>query len=163
TSGYFECPEIEPLAAAARQRGIVTMLDNSYASPIFMNPLDLGIDLVVHSATKYLNGHSDVVAGCVIGRSQELFERVQKETELGGATIDPFAAWLMLRGLRTLAVRMRHHQEAGLALARALEKHPKVARVLHPGLESHPQHAIAKRQLRGYSSLFSIVLKEQSQ
>lgn len=163
TSGYFECPEIEPLAGAARQRGIVTMLDNSYASPIFMNPLDLGIDLVIHSATKYLNGHSDVVAGCVIGKSQELFERVQKETELGGATIDPFAAWLMLRGLRTLAVRMRHHQEVGLALGRALEKHPKVARVLHPGLESHPQHTIARKQLRGYSSLFSILLKEQSQ
>lgn len=163
TSGYFECPEIGPLAAAARQRGIVTMLDNSYASPIYMTPLDYGVDLVVHSATKYLNGHSDVVAGCVIGRSKELFEKVQKETELGGATIDPFAAWLMLRGLRTLPVRMRHHQEAGLALARALEKHAKVARVLHPGLESHPQYATAKKQLRGYSSLFGVVLKDQSQ
>lgn len=163
TSGFFECPDTAELARSAREHGIVTLFDNSYASPIFMNPLDLGVDLVVHSATKYINGHSDVVAGCVIGRSRELFEKVQKETELGGATIDPFAAWLMLRGLRTLAVRMRHHQEAGLAIARALEQHPRVARVLHPGLESHPEHAIAKRQLRGFSSLFSFVLKEQSQ
>ncbi|MCC6360413.1 MAG: aminotransferase class I/II-fold pyridoxal phosphate-dependent enzyme [Phycisphaerales bacterium] len=162
TSGYFECPEIAPLAVAARDRGIVTIFDNSWASPYFMNPLDYGIDLVVHSVTKYLNGHSDVVAGTVIGRDAALRDKVLNEAELLGATLDPFAAWLIMRGLRTLAVRMQHHQKAGLAAATMLESHPKVARVIHPGLPSHPQHAIAARQCRGFAGLFSVVLREQT-
>lgn len=162
TSGHFECPEIAPLAAAARQRGIVTIFDNSWASPYFMNPLEYGIDLVVHSATKYLNGHSDVVAGALIGREEALRDRVLAEAELLGATLDPFAAWLILRGVRTLAVRMEHHQRAGLAAARMLEQHPGVARVIHPGLPSHPQHAIAAKQCRGFAGLFSIMLREQT-
>lgn len=162
TSGYFDCPEIEPLARISRERGIRTIFDNSWATPYFMTPLDLGIDMVVHSATKYLNGHSDVVAGAVMGRDDGLRDAVLKEAELGGAATDPFAAWLMIRGLRTLAVRMEYHQKIGMAAAEMLEAHPKVARVIHPGLASHPQHAIAKKQLRGYSSLFSIALKEQT-
>lgn len=162
TSGYFDTPAIAPLAAEARARGITTIFDNSYASPYFMNPLEMGIDLVVHTGTKYINGHSDVVAGVVCGRGDELLAAIVKEAELGGASLDPFAAWLMIRGLRTLAVRMEQHQRSGLAAARALEEHPRVARVIHPGLPSHPQHAIARRQLRGYAGLFSIVLKEQT-
>jgi cystathionine beta-lyase len=162
TSGHFECPEIGPLTAAARERGITTIFDNSYATPYFMNPLDLGIDIVVHTGTKYINGHSDVVAGVAVGRDQKLRDAVQREAELGGATLDPFAAWLMLRGLRTLHVRMEQHQKSGLAAARFLESHPRVARVMHPGLESHPQHAIAARQMRGYAGLFSFALKEQT-
>lgn len=162
TSGYFECPGVATIALAARERGVRTIFDNSWASPYFMNPLDLGVDLVVHSATKYLNGHSDVVAGVVAGRDWDLHAKVFRELELGGACIDPFAAWLMIRGLRTLAVRMEQHQRAGLEIARWLESHEKVARVLHPGLESHPQHAVAVRQLRGFSGLFSLLLKEQT-
>jgi len=162
TSGLFTVPEIEPITRVARQRGITTILDNSWATPYFQNPLELGVDLVVHSATKYLNGHSDVVAGVVAGRGQALRERVWAELELGGGILDPHAAWLMLRGLRTLGLRMERHQENALAVARMLAEHPKVAAVMHPGLESHPQHAIARRQLRGYSGLFSFTLKEQS-
>lgn len=162
TSGRFEVPEIEPITEVARERGITTIFDNSWATPCFQNPLEMGVDLVLHSATKYLNGHSDVVAGVVAGRDRELQERLWREVELVGGILDPHAAWLMLRGLRTLPLRMERHQQNALALAHMLEEHPKIAYVLHPGLESHPQHATAKRQLRGCSSLFSFALKEQS-
>lgn len=162
TSGYFDCPAIEPITAFAKQRGIVTAIDNSWASPYFMNPAELGIDLVLHSATKYLNGHSDVVAGVVCGNDDALLEKMIREVELVGAALDPFAAWLMIRGLRTLSLRMQYHHNAGLEVARYLESHPKVARVLHPGLESHPHHAICRSQCRGYSSLFSFALKDQT-
>lgn len=162
TSGRFEVPEIEPITRAARERGITTAFDNSWASPYFQNPLEMGVDLVVHSATKFLNGHSDVVAGVVAGRDQQLRRRIWDEFMLVGGILDPHAAWLILRGLRTLPLRMEHHQENALAVAQMLEEHPKVAYVLHPGLESHPQHAVAKSQLRGYSSLFSFALKEQT-
>jgi cystathionine beta-lyase len=161
TSGRFEVPEIEPITQAARQRGITTAFDNSWATPYFQNPLEMGVDLVLHSATKFLNGHTDVLAGVAAGRDHELHERLSREIELVGGILDPHAAWLMLRGLRTLPLRMERHQENALAVARMLEGHSKVAYVLHPGLESHPQHAIARRQLRGFSSLFSFALKEQ--
>lgn len=162
TSGRMDVPEIEPVARFARQRGIATIFDNSWASPYFQNPLEFGIDLVVHSISKYINGHSDVIAGCVVGRNGDLRRRVAREVELSGATLDPHAAWLVLRGLRTLPLRMERHQSNALQLARFLERHPKVARVLHPGLESHPQHAVARRQLRGYSGLFSFTLREST-
>lgn len=162
TTGYFEVPDIAPIAAAARKRGITTVFDNSWATPYFLRPLELGCDLVVHSATKYIGGHSDVLAGIVAGRDDGLRRRIAKEGELLGATLDPFAAWLLLRGLRTLPLRMEQHQRSALAIARMLEAHSKVARVNHPGLESHPQHEIAKRQLRGYAGLFSFRLKQQT-
>ena len=161
TSGRIEVPEIEPITRVARERGITTAFDNSWASPYFQNPLEMDVDLVLHSATKYINGHSDVVAGVVAGRRAELRQRLWREVELLGGMLDPHAAWLMMRGLRTLPLRMDRHQQSALALARMLEEHPKTAYVLHPGLESHPQHAVARRQLRGYSSLFSFALKEQ--
>lgn len=162
TSGYMEIIDVEPIVAEARRRGIVTAFDNSWASPYFQNPLETGIDLVVHSATKYIGGHSDLVAGVVVGREDALYRRIGREAEFVGATLDPFAAWLMLRGLRTLALRLEQHQKNGLALARFLSEHPKVRRVHHPGLASHPGHAVARKQLRGFGGLFSIELREQS-
>ena len=162
TSGYFELPDVAAIAAAARERGVLTIFDNSWATPYFQQPLELGCDLVVHSATKYISGHSDVVAGVAVGRDDTLRRRVFRELELLGAVPDPFGAWLLLRGLRTLRVRMEQHQHSGLELARFLETHPRVRRVHHPGLESHPQHAIAQRQLSGYASLFSFELVDQS-
>jgi cystathionine beta-lyase/cystathionine gamma-synthase len=162
TTGYFEVLEIPPIAAAARERGIATIFDNSWATPFFQRPLEWDVDLVVHSASKYLNGHSDVVAGVVVGRDEELRRRLWREIELGGATLDPFAAWLMIRGLRTLPLRMQQHQKSALEVAGMLEEHVAVARVHHPGLESHPQHATARRQLGGYSGLFSIELEDAS-
>ncbi|MCH7873022.1 MAG: aminotransferase class I/II-fold pyridoxal phosphate-dependent enzyme, partial [Planctomycetes bacterium] len=162
TTGHFEVPEIEPITAAARARKIRTIFDNSWATPYFQTPLEMGCDLIVHSATKYIGGHSDLVAGAVIGRDEGLRERILREAELLGATLDPFASWLLIRGLRTLAVRMEHVQRSGLEIARMLESHPKVGSVNHPGLESHPQHATARKQMRGYASLFSFRLKDQS-
>lgn len=162
TSGRFDVLEIPVLTAAARARGIRTIFDNSWATPYFQRPLDLGCDLVVHSATKFIGGHSDVLGGAVAGRDVELGRRVCDEAELLGASIDPFAAWLLLRGLRTLALRMEQHQRSGLAVARFLAEHPAVARVLHPGLPAHPNHAVAQRQLRGSSGLFSFMLRGQS-
>jgi cystathionine beta-lyase len=163
TSATFEIPEVSPVALAARRRGIRTILDNSWASPYFQNPLELGCDLVVHSATKFIGGHSDVVAGAVLGRDEGLKRSLIHEAELLGAVLDPFAAWLLIRGLRTLALRMEQHQKSGLAVAKVLATHPKVLRVNHPGLQTHPQHAIARRQLKGFPGLFSFALVDQSE
>lgn len=162
TSGHFNVLDVRPLAAAARARGICTIFDNSWATPYFQQPLDLGCDLVVHSATKYIGGHSDALGGVVVGRDEELRQRIAFESELLGATPDPLGSWLLLRGLRTLALRMEQHQRSALALARALEQHPRVRRVHYPGLESHPAHALARRQLRGFSGMFSFALHEQT-
>ncbi len=162
TFGTNEIIEIPPIAAAARERGIRTMFDNSWATPYFQNPIDQGIDLVAHSASKYIGGHSDVVAGMLIGRDEESRKSIRLEAELHGAAIDPFAAWLLVRGLRTMGVRMERHQSSGLAIARMLVEHPRVERVLHPGLETHANYAVARQQLRGYSALFSFALKDQT-
>jgi cystathionine beta-lyase len=162
TSLTFEMPEIRPVAAEARRRGIVSVFDNSWASPVFCQPLDLGCDLVLHSATKFIGGHSDVVAGVVVGREDALRRRVLREAELAGACLDPFAAWLLLRGLRTLKLRMAQHQASGLAVAQALAVHPNVASVHHPGLETDPGHAVANRQLSGFSGLFILELADPS-
>ncbi|MBK9126606.1 MAG: aminotransferase class I/II-fold pyridoxal phosphate-dependent enzyme [Phycisphaerales bacterium] len=162
TFGVNHLIEIPPITAAARARGAATIFDNSWATPYFQNPLDLGVDLVVHSATKYIGGHSDVVAGLVIGRDESLRQALRKEGELHGATLDPFAAWLLVRGLRTLALRMRQHEQSGLAVARMLAEHPAVAQVNHPGLETHPNYAVGRRQLRGCAALFSFALRDQS-
>ena len=114
----------------------------------------------MHSISKYLGGHSDLVAGAVIGREEALRKEIATQAELLGATLDPFAGWLMIRGLRTLALRMDRHHESGLTIARHLDAHAKVARVNHPGLETHPHHAVARQQLTGYASLFSIELAD---
>lgn len=163
TSATFEVLPIAPIAAAARARGALTILDNSWASPYFQNPLEHGCDLVVHSATKFIGGHSDVVAGIVVGRRKDLKRRVQYQAELFGSVLDPFAAWLLIRGLRTLALRMEQHQRSGLALARLLARHPKVRQVCHPGLETSLCHEAAGRQLRGFSGVFGFVLRDQSE
>ena len=160
--GRLELLELAPLVEAARSRSIVTIFDNSWATPVFQNPLALGCDIVVHSATKYLGGHSDTLGGVAIGQDPELGAKLAKEAELLGAVLDPFAAWLMLRSLRSLVPRMQQHQQSGLAVARLLAEHPRVQQVFYPGLESHPQHELAKRQMRGFSSVFSFALEDQS-
>lgn len=162
TSGVYDLIDLAPLTAAARERGIVTIHDNSWASPYFQQPLDLGCDMVVHSATKFIGGHSDTVGGVVVGRDDRLRERVAYEGEILGASIDPFAAWLLLRGLRTLAVRMAQHQRSGLAVAHMLRASPKVERVCHPGLESAANYAVGRRQLKGYAGVFSFMLHDQT-
>jgi cystathionine beta-lyase/cystathionine gamma-synthase len=160
SSLLFHMQDIAAVTALAHERSILTLIDNSWASPYFQNPLLLGADLVVHSATKYLGGHSDLVAGVLMGAKVHIDSIKENEGALLGSVLDPFASWLMLRGLRTLPLRMERHQANALAVARYLEAHPKVARVYYPGLPSHPQYALGQRQMRGYSSLMSFTLKD---
>ena len=151
--------DLEAVAAIARRRGILAVADNTFASPWVQRPLELGFDIVVHSATKYLNGHSDVINGVAVTKSKELAERLGFLQNAVGAVPSPFDSFLVTRGLKTLAVRMERHCENALAIARRLERHPKIERVIYPGLESHPQHALAKRQMHGFGGMASLVLR----
>ena len=130
------------------------MVDNTFATPINQNPIALGADLVVHSATKFLGGHADALGGIVCGDAA-LVERVFHFREIHGAALDPMAAYLLLRGMKTLALRVERQNASALEIARFLEGHPGVARVFYPGLESHPQHAIARRQMRGFGGVLA--------
>jgi cystathionine beta-lyase/cystathionine gamma-synthase len=140
--------DLRAVTASARERGAVTMVDSTLATPVNQRPLEHGADLVMHSATKYLGGHSDLTAGVIAG-PEELLERIWKTTLVLGATSGPFDAWLLARGLRTLALRVERHNASAQRVAEALEAHPAVTAVHYPGLESHPQHALAQRQMPG--------------
>ncbi|MEM1436448.1 MAG: PLP-dependent aspartate aminotransferase family protein [Pseudomonadota bacterium] len=158
SSARFGLQDFSAIAALAQPRGIRLIADNTWATPLYQNTRAFGIDLEVHSVSKYLGGHSDLVAGAVLG-SAELVEKIATtEAELLGAKMAPFEAWLLQRSLRTLPARMVLHQQNGLEVARFLEAHPAVARVRHPGLASHPQHELARQQMSGSSSLFSFTL-----
>lgn len=163
SSIFFDLQDLPAVAKLARDRKIVTICDNSNATPVFQNPIAMGIDLVVHTATKYIGGHSDVVAGLVVGDRERIESIGRVESQLLGATCDPFAAWLMLRGIRTLPIRMERHRRSGLEVARFLATDARVARTFYPGLDMHPQHGLAKRQMRGQSGLFSFELRQNSQ
>ena len=158
SSAVFGLQDLEAVAELARPRGIRTVVDNTWATPLFQTPLALGIDLEVHSCSKYLGGHSDLVGGVVIGSASALEGVSVREAELLGGTMDPFAAWLLTRSLRTLPVRMKQHQRSGLEVARFLDAHPAIRVVHHPGLESHPQYALAQCQMSGTTGLMSFVL-----
>jgi cystathionine beta-lyase len=160
SSLVFELQDLAAVSALARERGIITAIDNSWASPYFQNPIALGIDLVLHSATKYLGGHSDLVAGVVLGPRERMRELCEWEGQLLGGMLDPFAAWLLLRGVRTLPVRLDRQQQSATAIAQVLDSHPKVSRVHYPGLRSHPQYELGRKQMRGSSGLLSFELKE---
>ncbi|BCS33062.1 L-methionine gamma-lyase [Luteitalea sp. TBR-22] len=153
----LRCVDIARVAAACRTAGLVSVMDNTFGTPYNQQPLTLGVDLVMHSVTKYLNGHSDVTAGAIIG-SQALVERLVPSRRLIGAMLDPGAASLVARGLKTLDVRMARHNENALGLARALSGHPGIARVIYPGLPDHPDHAVAVRQMRGFGGMVTIDL-----
>lgn len=161
TSFTFSLQDIERITSFARQRGIKTIIDNTWATPFFQNPIDLGVDLVVHSASKYLGGNSDVVAGVVIGSTEDIERLFFTEFMPIGHVPDPMMAWLILRGLRTLHVRMPVHYRNALAAARMLESHPAIEKVNYPLLESHPQYDLATRQLSGGSGLLSFNLSRK--
>ncbi|KQU77971.1 MULTISPECIES: PLP-dependent aspartate aminotransferase family protein [unclassified Rhizobacter] len=154
--------DLEAIARIAREHGLLAVADNTFASPYVQRPLELGFDVVVHSSTKYLNGHSDVIGGvAVVGQRAEAAghaERLGFLQNAVGAIAGPFDSFLTLRGVKTLALRMQRHGENASALAQWLERHPKVARVHYPGLESHPQHALAKRQMQGFGGMLSVTL-----
>ena len=155
TNPLMEITDLSAVASLARRRGLLLVVDNTFMSPYFQRPLEYGADIVVHSTTKYLNGHSDGVGGAVILNDQALADRLKFIQNAAGAVLGPFDCWLVLRGVKTLAVRMACHNENGLAVARYLEKHPRVKKVHYPGLESHPQFALAKRQMSGSGGMLS--------
>jgi cystathionine beta-lyase len=166
---YLESPatttlkmlDLKPVADLAKSRGIVTMIDNTWATPLFQRPLDHGIDISIHSCSKYIGGHSDVIAGAIISRKTIIDKIFYHEFQLHGGAIGPFEAWLLLRGLRTLPVRMEKHQESALKVAKFLEGHSKVKRVNYPGLESSPDYELGKKYLSGYSGLISFELESE--
>ena len=159
TNPHLKVVDLAALAELGREREALTVVDNSFCSPFFQRPLELGIDLAVESTTKYLNGHDDLMGGAVITRDAELGARLAHVQYVMGAVPSPFDCWLLLRGMRTLPLRMERHQANGLAIARWLEAHPKVSRVHHPGLESHPQHELAERQQSGHGGMLSFELR----
>ncbi len=158
TNPTLQVADLEAVVEFARSHGLVSMIDNTFATPVNFNPLALGFDLVLHSCTKYLNGHSDLVAGCVIGSRNWIGKITHKLNHLGGC-LDPHTCFLLHRGIKTLALRVRQQNGSAAALARFLAAHPAVARVNYPGLESHPQHARAAALFRGFSGMMSFELK----
>lgn len=162
TSLTFELQDLSACAQLAKTKGITTIADNSYASPIFQNPIKLGIDLVVHSGTKYLNGHSDVVMGVICGSRSMIRKIFETEYMTLGGILAPHDANLVIRGLRTLELRLKRSAESALKIAEVLEEHPSVEKVLYPFLPSFPQYELAKKQMRGAGGLFSVYLKAGS-
>ncbi|BAZ48914.1 cystathionine gamma-lyase [Nostoc sp. NIES-4103] len=159
TNPLLKIVEIPVLANIARKNNIVLVVDNTFASPYFQKPLDLGADIVVHSTTKYLGGHSDIIGGAVVTSNEQLYTELKFYQNAIGAVPSPFDSWLVLRGIKTLAVRMREHEKNALFLAQFLEKHPKVERIYYPGLASHEQHQLAKEQMSGFGGMISLELK----
>jgi cystathionine gamma-lyase len=161
TNPLLKIVDLSAVAAVARKHGLISVCDNTFATPFAQRPLEHGIDIVVHSATKYLNGHSDSIGGvAVVGSNTGLKDRLAYLQNAVGAISGPFDCFLILRGIKTLALRMERHCANALAIAQFLEKHPKVERVYYPGLASHPQHALAKRQMvGGYGGIVTAVLR----
>jgi cystathionine beta-lyase/cystathionine gamma-synthase len=158
TNPLLRVIDLEPIATLAKAEGLALLVDSTFASPIAFRPLEHGADIVIHSATKYLNGHTDVIAGAVAG-TDAVVEEVRRLMQLWGQAIDPHAAWLIERGMRTLAVRMARHSATGIAVAEWFSRQPQVATVHYPGLPSHRDHATAKRVLEGFGGMLGIELK----
>jgi cystathionine beta-lyase/cystathionine gamma-synthase len=157
TNPLMRVLDLDWLSQLTRERGIPLIVDATFATPVNFRPLEHGADVVIHSVTKYLNGHSDVIAGAVAG-TEAVIEEVRTRMKVWGQALDPHAAWLIERGLKTLAVRMARHNATGLAVATWLERHPKVRRVHYPGLPSHPDHALAARTLDGFGGMVGVEL-----
>ena len=159
TNPMLRLVDLAAVAELGKRRGLITVADNTFASPFVQRPLELGFSIVTHSTTKYLNGHSDMIGGvAVVGEDADLAGRLKFLQNACGAISGPFDSFLALRGLKTLALRMQRHCESGLRIARWLEARPDVRRVIYPGLESHPQHALARRQMSGFGGIISVEL-----
>jgi cystathionine gamma-lyase/cystathionine beta-lyase/cystathionine gamma-lyase/homocysteine desulfhydrase len=158
TNPTMQLTDLSAAAALAHRHDLRLVVDNTFASPYIQRPIELGADLVIHSTTKYLNGHSDSVGGIVVAVRDDDIEWLTFVQNAAGAILGPFDAWLVLRGTKTLAVRMERHNANGLALAEFLQSHRKVTRVLYPGLSSHPQHALAKKQMNGFGGMIALEL-----
>jgi cystathionine gamma-synthase len=159
TNPYLNIMDLERLVALFKPRGILIVSDSTFATPYNQRPLEYGIDLVVHSATKYLGGHNDLLSGVVLGK-KELTAPIREYLKITGGVIDPNSAYLLIRGIKTFELRMQRLNENGQAVAEYLERHPKVLRVYYPGLPSHPHHDVAKRQMRGYGAVVTFEVKD---
>ncbi|MCU1794055.1 trans-sulfuration enzyme family protein [Pectobacterium polaris] len=160
TNPLLKLADLAAIAALAKKHQLISVADNTFASPAIQRPLDVGFDIVVHSATKYLNGHSDVIAGlAVVGDNHELASQLAYLQNAIGGVLDPFSSFLTLRGIRTLALRIERHNQSALQLAHWLELQPQVEQVYYPGLPNHPQHALAQQQMRGFGGMISVRLK----
>lgn len=158
SSAVFSLQDIKKVVSLAKENNIKTIIDNTWATPIFQRPLEMGVDLEIHSCSKYLGGHSDIVAGIVVGKEIDIRSIFDKEHAFLGAKLSPFESWLILRSLRTLQIRMFQHQENAIEIARFLEKHPKIKKVLYPGIDSFEQYKLAKEQMTGFSGLMSFII-----
>jgi Cystathionine beta-lyases/cystathionine gamma-synthases len=159
TNPLLRLVDIRAIAEVAHRHHILLVVDNTFSSPYFQRPLELGADIVLHSTTKYINGHSDVVGGAIVLNDKETYEAIKFYQNAAGGIPGPFDSWLTLRGIKTLAVRMRQHQENAFRVARFLAEHPRVQRVYYPGLDSHPDHELATRQMNGFGGMVSFDLK----
>lgn len=159
TNPTLKLVDVKNIAAAARERGVISVVDNTFMSPVFQRPLELGADLVVHSATKYIGGHSDVVGGVVVTDQDDIAEKMAFLSNSMGGIQSPMDSFLCLRSLKTLAIRMRAHEKNAQAVADFLTQHPKVEKVIYPGLSSHPQHKLAKEQMHGMGGMITFYIK----
>ncbi len=159
TNPLLRLVDIRSIAEIAHRHNLPVVVDNTFASPYFQQPLKLGADIVVHSTTKYINGHSDVVGGALVLNNKEMYEAIKFYQNAAGGVPSPFDSWLTLRGIKTLAVRMRQHEENARAVATFLAEHPRVEKVYYPGLPSHPDYELAKRQMRGFGGMVSFQFK----
>ncbi|MBX9721545.1 MAG: cystathionine gamma-synthase [Candidatus Obscuribacterales bacterium] len=159
TNPMLRLADIKALSEIARKKKIISVVDNTFASSYLQRPLDLGSDVVVHSTTKYLGGHSDVVGGAIVTSNNEIYENLKFHQNAVGAVPGPFDSWLVMRGLKTLSLRMREHCKNAEAIAKHLEKHPAIEKVVYPGLSTHPQHELAKKQMDGFGGMVSCVVR----
>jgi cystathionine gamma-lyase len=159
TNPLLRLVDIQAVADIAHRHNLLLVVDNTFASPYFQQPLSLGADIVIHSTTKYINGHSDVIGGAAITSNREVYEAIKFYQNAAGGVPAPFDTWLTLRGVKTLAVRMRQHEENARAVASFLAEHPRVEKVYYPGLPAHPDHALARRQMSGFGGMVSFQFK----
>ncbi len=159
TNPLLRLIDIQAVAEIAHQHNLLLVVDNTFASPYFQQPLKLGADIVVHSTTKYLNGHSDIIGGALVLNNEEVYQAIKFYQNAAGGVPSPFDSWLTLRGIKTLAVRMRQHEENAIAVAKFLAEHPRVEKVYYPGLPAHPDYALAKRQMSGFGGMVSFQFK----
>ncbi len=159
TNPLLKISDIRAISTLAKGHGALTVVDNTFMSPYFQNPLDLGADIVLHSVTKFINGHSDVVGGALMFNSDEIKEKIFFYQNAIGPSQSPFDSWLVLRGIKTLAIRMKAHEQNALKIAHFLENHPKIEKVLYPGLPTHPQHKIAVEQMKGFGGMITFFLR----
>ena len=159
TNPLLRLADIRAVAEIAHRHNLLLVVDNTFSSPYFQQPLELGADIVLHSTTKYINGHSDVIGGAVVTSNEEVYEALKFHQNAAGAVPGPFDVWLTMRGIKTLAIRMRQHEENAHAVARFLMEHKRVEKVYYPGLSSHPDHELAKRQMSGFGGMVSFQFK----